>query len=113
MSLFVICVPWEVNFGNSVTKIVEKKSKRKRGEKWCDWREEREILRVSWLKHQPLGYTAIPSFVISNESKKYLFQMLIVVTISFLRFVAFKKIGCGCTIHYTLLLVLEAKIIYS
>ena len=56
---------------------------------------------------------AIPSFVISNENKKYLFQMLIVATISFLRFVAFKKIGCGCTIHYTLLLVLEAKIIDS
>ena len=36
--------------------------------------------------------------------------MLIVVTISFLRFVAFKKIGCGCTIHYTLLLVLEPKL---
>ena len=39
--------------------------------------------------------------------------MLIIATISFLRFVAFKKIGCGCIVHHTLLSVLEAKIIYS
>ena len=35
--------------------------------------------------------------------------MLIVATVSFLRFVAFKKIGYGCTIHFTLLSVWGQK----